>query len=229
MSESTPSPAQTPSGTLEILRARVYRGPNVWSYDQCVHLLVDLGPLEEWPSDRIPGFVDRLMAVLPGVGDHSCSRGKRGGFLERLQEGTWLGHVAEHVALQLQAEAGHEVRRGKTRSADKPGQYNVIYGYLDERVAVAAGRLAVRLVNHLVEPDPEFDFDTEFERFLLDAERYAFGPSTQALVDEAASRDIPYIRLNSGSLVQFGQGFHFSQPLVADAFMEFHRRAGMVV
>ncbi|MCB0921139.1 MAG: cyanophycin synthetase [Actinobacteria bacterium] len=208
MSDSTPSPAQTPSGTLEILRTRVYRGPNVWSYDQCVHLLVDLGPLEEWPSDRIPGFVDRLMAVLPGVGDHSCSRGKRGGFLERLQEGTWLGHVAEHVALQLQAEAGHEVRRGKTRSADKPGQYNVIYGYLDERVAVAAGRLAVRLVNHLVEPDPEFDFDAEFERFLLDAERYAFGPSTQALVDEAASRDIPYIRLNSGSLVQFGQGVH---------------------
>ncbi len=200
--------SESPEGTLEILRTRVYRGPNVWSYDQCVHLLVDLGELEQWPSDRIPGFVDRLMHVLPGVGDHSCSRGKRGGFLERLQEGTWLGHVAEHVALQLQAEAGHEIRRGKTRSADKPGQYNVIYGYLDERVGVEAGRLAVRLVNHLVQPDPEFDFDVALERFLLDAERYAFGPSTQALVDEAASRDIPYIRLNTGSLVQFGQGVH---------------------
>ncbi|MFN8183755.1 MAG: cyanophycin synthetase [Candidatus Nanopelagicales bacterium] len=195
-------------GTLEILRTRVYRGPNVWSYDQCVHLLVDLGELEQWPSARIPGFVDGLMAVLPGVGDHTCSRGKRGGFYERLVEGTWLGHVAEHVALELQAEAGHEIRRGKTRSAEVPGQYHVIYGYLDERVGVAAGRLAVRLVNHLVEPDPDFDFAGEFERFLLDAERYAFGPSTQALVDEAASRDIPYIRLNSGSLVQFGQGVH---------------------
>ncbi|MCU0295947.1 MAG: cyanophycin synthetase [Candidatus Nanopelagicales bacterium] len=199
---------ETPQGCLEILRTRVYRGPNVWSYDQCVHLLVDLGELEQWPSDRIPGFVDRLIHVLPGVGDHSCSRGKRGGFLERLQEGTWLGHVAEHVALQLQAEAGHEIRRGKTRSAEKPGQYNVIYGYLDERVGVEAGTLAVRLVNHLVQPDPDFDFETALEKFLLDAERYAFGPSTQALVDEAASRDIPYIRLNTGSLVQFGQGVH---------------------
>jgi cyanophycin synthetase len=148
------------------------------------------------------------MAVLPAVGEHSCSRGRSGGFLERLQEGTWLGHVAEHVALQLQSEAGHEVRRGKTRSAAAPGQYNVIYAYLDERVGVAAGVLAVRLVNHLVEPDPDFDFDAELERFLLDADRYAFGPSTQALVDEAAGRDIPYIRLNTGSLVQFGQGVH---------------------
>lgn len=200
--------ADTAPASLQILRTRVYRGPNVWSYEQCVHLLVDLGELEQWPSARIPGFVDRLIEVLPGVGEHSCSTGRRGGFLERLREGTWLGHVAEHVALQLQAEAGHEIRRGKTRSADEPGQYHVIYGYIDERVGVAAGRLAVRLVNHMVEPDPQFDFDQELERFLLDAERYAFGPSTQALVDEAASRDIPYIRLNSGSLVQFGQGVH---------------------
>jgi cyanophycin synthetase len=200
--------ADTAPASLQILRTRVYRGPNVWSYEQCVHLLVDLGELEQWPSARIPGFVDRLIEVLPGVGEHSCSTGRRGGFLERLREGTWLGHVAEHVALQLQAEAGHEIRRGKTRSAEEPGQYHVIYGYIDERVGVAAGRLAVRLVNHMVEPDPQFDFDQELERFLLDAERYAFGPSTQALVDEAASRDIPYIRLNSGSLVQFGQGVH---------------------
>ena len=200
--------ADTAPASLQILRTRVYRGPNVWSYEQCVHLLVDLGELEQWPSARIPGFVDRLIEVLPGVGDHSCSTGRRGGFLERLREGTWLGHVAEHVALQLQAEAGHEIRRGKTRSADEPGQYHVIYGYIDERVGVAAGRLAVRLVNHLVEPEPEFDFGQELERFLLDSERYAFGPSTQALVDEAASRDIPYIRLNAGSLVQFGQGVH---------------------
>lgn len=197
-----------PHASLEILNTRIYRGPNVWSYEPCVHLLVDLHELEDWNSATIPGFVGRLMRVLPGVGDHTCSRGKRGGFLERLQEGTWLGHVAEHVALQLQSEAGHEVRRGKTRSADVHGQYHVIYAYLDERVGVAAGRLAVRLVNHLVEPEEGFDFDAEFERFLLDAERYAFGPSTQALVDEAASRDIPYMRLNSGSLVQFGQGVH---------------------
>jgi cyanophycin synthetase len=108
----------TPHGSLEVLRTRVYRGPNVWSYEQCVHMLVDLHELEQWPSARIPGFVDGLMAVLPGVGDHSCSRGRRGGFLERLEEGTWLGHVTEHVALQLQNEAGHEARPGRPTSPD---------------------------------------------------------------------------------------------------------------
>lgn len=212
MTETPPSPPQAtgdgPQPTLEILRTRVYRGPNIWSYDRAIHLLVDLGELEEWPSDRIPGFTDRLIELLPGVGQHTCSRGHAGGFLERLREGTWLGHVAEHVALQLQNEAGHEVRRGKTRAADVPGRYNVIYGFLDEEVGVDAGRLAVQLVNHLVRPDPDFDFRVELEKFILRAERTAFGPSTQALVDEAATRDIPYMRLDRYSLVQFGQGLH---------------------
>jgi len=191
---------------LTILETRVYRGPNYWSYDKAVHLLVDLGSLEEWPSNTLLGFTDRLLELLPGLAEHGCSTGRRGGFVDRLREGTWLGHVAEHVALQLQREAGGEQRRGKTRGAGHRGRYNVIYGYGDEKVGVAAGRLAVRLLNHLVEPDPTFDFQAEVERFILTAERVAFGPSTQALLDEAASRDIPFIRLNDYSLVQLGQG-----------------------
>jgi cyanophycin synthetase len=139
---------------------------------------------------------------------HSCSRNRRGGFLERLKEGTWLGHVAEHASLQLQQEAGHDIRRGKTRGTGTHGEYNVIYGYVDERVGLAAGRLAVRLVNNLVESDPEFDFADELERYLLMAQRTAFGPSTQAILDEAVSRDIPWLRLNEHSLVQLGQGVH---------------------
>ena len=100
--------------------------------------------------------------MLPGLREHSCSRGRRGGFVERLNEGTWLGHVAEHVALALQQEVGHDIRRGKTRQVKgQPGRYNVIYGYVDEQVGLAAGRLAVRLVNHLVEADPDFDWDDE--------------------------------------------------------------------
>src|SRR6185369_4666422 len=96
--------------------------------------------LEEHPTDRLPGFVDGLLAVLPRIADHSCSRGRRGGFLERLREGTWLGHVAEHAALQLQQEAGFDIRRGKTRGVHgHPGRYNVVYGYVDERVGLAAG------------------------------------------------------------------------------------------
>ncbi len=143
---------------------------------------------------------------MPGVGEHSCSLGKRGGFRERLEDGTWLGHVAEHVALELQRESGAQISRGKTRSAGAQGRYNVIYGYAEEVVGVEAGKLAVRLLNQLVKPDPGFEFTPELERLILLAERRQFGPSTQAILDEAASRDIPFIRLNEQSLVQLGQG-----------------------
>ncbi|MFL6131371.1 MAG: cyanophycin synthetase family protein, partial [Nocardioidaceae bacterium] len=199
----------TASPDLTIVETRVYRGANVWSYDRAVHLVVDLGSLEDFPSNTLPSFTDNLLSMLPGLREHSCSRGRRGGFVERLNEGTWAGHVAEHVALGLQQVVGHDIRRGKTRQVKgHPGRYNVIYGYVDEQVGLAAGRLAVRLVNHLVRADPEFDWDSELEAFILRAERTAFGPSTQAILDEAMSRDIPWIRLNKHSLVQLGQGVH---------------------
>jgi cyanophycin synthetase len=191
---------------LRVVETQVFRGPNYWSYDPAIRLLVDLGALEDWPSNTIPGFVDGLIELLPGVAEHSCSLGRRGGFGERLKEGTWLGHVAEHIALELQRESGAHVYRGKTRSAGEPGRYNVIYGYWEERVGVAAGELAIRLVNQIVEPAEDFDFLAELERLILLAERRAFGPSTQAIVDEAASRDIPWIRLNEASLLQLGWG-----------------------
>ncbi len=190
------------------METRVYRGPNYWSYEPAIKLLVDLGVLEDFPSNTIPGFVDGLLELLPGVGLHSCSTGRSGGFEKRLREGTWAGHVAEHVALQLQRNAGTEVGRGKTRSAGARGRYHVVYAYAEESVGLAAGRLAVRLVNHLVEPDADFDFGAEFEQLVLLAERAAFGPSTQAILDEAALRDIPFIRLNDQSLVQLGHGVH---------------------
>ena len=105
----------TPAPDLKIIETRVYRGPNVWSYDPAIHLVVDLGSLENFPSNTIPGFTEKLLEYLPRLDQHHCSRGRRGGFIERLHEGTWLGHIAEHVALQLQQEAGHDMRRGKTR------------------------------------------------------------------------------------------------------------------
>ena len=98
------------------METRVYRGPNYWSYEPAIKLVVDLGVLESFPSNTIPGFVEGLLDILPEVGSHSCGTGRPGGFEGRLREGTWLGHVAEHVALQLQREAGTEVGRGKTRS-----------------------------------------------------------------------------------------------------------------
>ncbi len=201
------SPRPTPD--LAILETRVYRGANIWSYDKAIHLVVDLGSLEDFPTNTIPGFTDNVLQLLPGLREHTCSRGRRGGFVERLNEGTWLGHVAEHIALALQQVVGHDIRRGKTRQVKGVrGRYNVIYGYVDEQVGLAAARLSVRLVNHLVEADPDFDFEAELEQFILRAERTAFGPSTQAILDEAVSRDIPWIRLNKYSLVQLGQGVH---------------------
>jgi cyanophycin synthetase len=191
---------------LTIVTSQVFRGPNYWSYEPCIRLLVDLGSLEDWPSNTIRGFNAKLLKLLPGVGEHSCSLGRRGGFRERMEDGTWLGHVAEHVAIELQRESGAHVSRGKTRGAGAEGRYNVIYGYWEEQVGAEAGRLAVRLVNHLVKAEPGFNFPVELERLILLAERRQFGPSTQAIVDEAASRDIPYIRLNEQSLVQLGQG-----------------------
>jgi cyanophycin synthetase len=191
---------------LTIVHERVFRGPNYYSYDPSIKLLVDLGSLEFWPSNTIEGFTETLLESLPGVGEHSCSRGHAGGFRERLLEGTWAGHVAEHIAIELQRESGAQVYRGKTRGSGAPGRYNVIYGYWEEQVGLAAGRIAVRLVNHLVQPDPGFDLEDELDGLIRLAERRAFGPSTQAILDEAASRDIPFIRLNEQSLVQLGQG-----------------------
>ena len=198
----------TPRGSLRIVETRVYRGPNYWNYDPAIKLIVDLGVLEAFPSNTIPGFVDGLLDLLPAVGQHSCGTGRAGGFEGRLRDGTWLGHVAEHIALQLQRDAGTEVGRGKTRGTGEPGRYHVVYSFAEESVGLAAGRLAVRIVNHLVEPDPAFDYVAEFENLVLLAERAAFGPSTQALLDEAALRDIPSIRLNDQSLVQLGHGVH---------------------
>ena len=190
------------------METRVFRGPNYWSYEPAIKLIVDLGVLENFPSSTIPGFVDGLLDLVPGVGTHSCGTGKAGGFEKRLREGTWLGHVAEHVALQLQREAGTEVGRGKTRSTG-------------ERAATTSSTRSARRAwawppdgwpcgssTTWSRPEPDFDFRIEFEKLVLLAERAAFGPSTQAILDEAALRDIPSIRLNEQSLVQLGHGVH---------------------
>ena len=191
---------------LRILESQVLRGPNYWSYEPTIRLLVDLGSLEHWPSNTLPAFNGALVDLLPGLRDHGCSLHRPGGFIERLFDGTWMGHVAEHVALELQREAGGSTTRGKTRRAGTPGTYNVVYGYSEEQVGLAAGRLAVRLLNHLVQANPTFDYVAELESLVMLADRAAFGPSTQSILDEAARRDIPYIRLNDQSFVQLGQG-----------------------
>src|SRR4051812_5391014 len=209
MVSALPDPAGPAAPDLAILETRVYRGPNIWSYEPAIHLVVDLGSLEDYPTNTLEGFPDRLLELLPGLSRHTCSRGVAGGFVDRLHEGTWLGHVAEHLSLQLQQEAGHDLRRGKTRQVKgRRGVYNVIYAYSDERVGLAAGQLAVRLLNHLVQPEDGFDFPEQLDLFLRRAERMAFRPPTSAILEEAGSRDIPPIPPNEYSLVQLGQGVH---------------------
>jgi cyanophycin synthetase len=134
------SVAPSPHPDLKIISSRVFRGPNIWHYEPAIQLVVDLGVLEDFPTDKLPGFPDALVARLPGLMNHSCSRGRRGGFVERLHEGTWVGHVAEHVALQLDHLCVFDFRLGNAREfMGYRGRYNVIYAYYYESFRLAAG------------------------------------------------------------------------------------------
>jgi cyanophycin synthetase len=163
------SGGKRPEPTLRIVETRILRGPNYWAREPVVRMLVDLGVLEEFPSNKIPGFTDALVELLPSLEDHACSLGRRGGFITRLREGTWAGHIAEHIALELQNLAGTDVRHGKTRTTGEYGNYNVIYEYREETVGIEAGKIAVGLVNHLVAPDeaPEDDFMAQLQAYLM--------------------------------------------------------------
>lgn len=193
---------------LKIRKTAVYRGPNVWARMPAVHHVLDIGELEDRPTNRIPGFYEHLSELMPSLYDHRCSVGRPGGFLQRMREGTWMGHVYEHVALEIQNLAGGDVARGKTRSTSERGVYNVVYQYEQEDVGLAAGEMALRLLNNLVYSTPgDFTFEYELEQVIRLAERLAYGPSTGAIVQEANRRGIPVLRLDpKRSLVQLGHG-----------------------
>lgn len=194
---------------LNIRQTTVYRGANIWARMPVIHYVLDIGELEDRPSNKIPGFYEHLTEAIPSLYEHGCSLGRPGGFLQRLREGTWMGHVMEHVALELQNLAGAEVSRGKTRQTTERGVYNVVFQYEQEDVGLAAGALALRLLNHLIyDNEPDFDFVAEHESKVIKlAERFAYGPSTGAIVQEANRRGIPVLRLDSRrSLVQLGHG-----------------------
>ncbi len=134
-----PVPSLSTPSAFHLFEKSVYRGPHLYSFFPMIRLMVDLGPLEAWSSERLPEFNARLLALLPGLHAHHCSLGRPGGFVERLQDGTWLGHVAEHIALELQSLVGSPVSRGKTRSVPgRAGVYNILYAYQEERVGLLA-------------------------------------------------------------------------------------------
>ncbi|ABX03265.1 MAG TPA: cyanophycin synthetase [Herpetosiphon sp.] len=201
---------------MKILDTRVYRGPNYWLYKPAINMTVDLEELEAYPTHLLGDFVDRLLALVPSLDDHHCSLGRPGGFVERLRDGTWLGHVMEHLSLELQCLAGTYVTQGKTRGTGQDGQYFVIFQYGQEDVGIEAANLALRLIQFLLPehlpsamPAAEratFDLVREKEDLARMAVRLAFGPSTASLVKAAEERGIPWLRLNEHSLVQFGHG-----------------------
>ncbi|MEN1940197.1 cyanophycin synthetase [Luteimonas sp. MJ174] len=203
---------------MRILERSVYVGPSLHAHFPVIRLLLDLGALEQWPTARLgPEFIDGLVTALPGLAEHGCSYREPGGFLRRMREddGTWLGHVLEHVAIELQNIAGEDVTFGKTRSVDdRPGVYTVVYEYVQREEGIAAGDLALRLIASLLPADlrpagsvPEdWEWDVARDEFIRYAQRGALGPSTASLVRAAEERNIPWLRLNAQSLVQFGHG-----------------------
>lgn len=203
---------------MRIESTNVFVGPSMYARFPVIRHVLDLGELEAWPTRRLgETFIEPLLNFLPGLHEHGCSYREPGGFVRRLREdeGTWLGHVMEHVAIELQNVAGSDVTYGRTRSIDgRPGFYNMVFQYKDATVGREASELALQLIHSLLPPEikpkdapePDWDFAEERDRFIRFAQRREFGPSTASLVKAAEERDIPWLRLNQYSLVQFGQG-----------------------
>lgn len=190
---------------IDILDVVALRGPNIWTYRPVLEAWVDIGELEDFPSNTIPGFYERLSAWLPTLIEHRCSPGVRGGFLQRLREGTWPGHILEHVTLELQNLAGLPGGFGKARETSERGVYKVVVRAWQEQVTRAALSEGRDLVMAAIEDRP-FDVDATVARLRRLVDRHCLGPSTACIVDAADDRDIPYIRLFEGNLVQFGYG-----------------------
>ncbi|TXJ00617.1 MAG: cyanophycin synthetase [Neisseriales bacterium] len=204
---------------MKILATNVYVGPNIYAGFPVIRHVIDVGVLEQWPSVRLgQNFIEKLLAAIPSLHEHHCSHGEEGGFVRRLKEdeGTWIGHIWEHVTLEIQMLAGVPVSFGRTRGNGKEGQYNLVFEYKQRDVGLRASELARDLlvsimpdevkaqVEHKVPED--FDFAYEKVRFIRFAQKMNFGPSTQSIVDAAIERNIPYLRLNEASLIQLGYG-----------------------
>ncbi|HPW32519.1 MAG TPA: cyanophycin synthetase [Arenimonas sp.] len=202
---------------MRILERNVFVGPSLYAHFPVIKLELDLGEMEKWPTAKLGNeFVDGLVAALPGLIEHGCSYRQPGGFIRRMKEdeGTWLGHVLEHVAIELQNMAGEDVTFGKTRSTEKPGVYTVVYEYAQKDEGIAAGELALKLLTSLLPAalqtsgllPEDWDWPSARDEFIRFAQRRALGPSTASLVKAAEERNIPWLRLNEQSLVQLGHG-----------------------
>ncbi len=192
---------------MKIDKIQALRGPNIWSVQRkkLIQMRLDLEEMEERPTNKIEGFRERIEAMFPTMIEHRCSEGCRGGFFSRVDRGTWMGHVIEHIALEIQTLAGMETGFGRTRETKTPGIYNVVFSYTEENVGMYAAEAAVNIAQALID-GKEYDVEADIQKMREIRERVRLGPSTGSIVEEAVARDIPWIRLGTNSLVQLGYG-----------------------
>ena len=191
--------------TIQLLRVTHLHGPNIWTYRPVIEAWVDIGDLEDQPSNTLPGFYERLTAWLPGLAEHRCGIGERGGFLKRLRDGTWAGHILEHVVLELQNLAGMRTGFGKARQTTQRGVYKVAFRTRQEQVGRAALVAGRDLVMAAIEDQP-YDLTATLAMLREMVNNLCLGPSTAHIVEAATERGIPHIRLTDGNLVQLGHG-----------------------
>ncbi len=192
---------------MKILKIQALRGPNIWSVQRkkLIQMRLDLEEMEEFPTNKIQGFGERIEKMFPTMYEHRCSEGVPGGFFSRIERGTWMGHVIEHIALEIQTLAGMETGFGRTRETKTPGIYNVVFSYTEESVGMYAAESAVRIAESLI-AGSDYDVEADIQKMREIRERVRLGPSTGSIVEEAVARDIPWIRLGTNSLVQLGYG-----------------------
>lgn len=192
---------------MQIISIKVLRGPNYWSTyrKQLIVIKLDLQEAEETPTNKIEGFAERIEKLMPSLYDHRCSEKKPGGLFERIRKGTWLGHVIEHVALELQSLAGMPCGFGRTRSAKRKGVYNVVFSYQVENAGIYAAKAAVRIIEALRKNLP-YNLEEDINALIEINKNEGIGPSTQSILNAAKKRGIPYKRLDDSSLIMLGQG-----------------------
>jgi len=192
---------------MNIREIRAMRGPNYWSIrrHKLIVMTLDLQEYEQRPTNKIDGFLDRLRTMFPGMYEHRCSVGCAGGFFQRVEEGTWMGHVIEHIALEIQSLAGMEVGFGRTRGFGEEGVYSVVFSYLEEKAGRYAAKAAVNIAIAL-SLNEKYDLENDIQAMREIRESERLGPSTGSIIEEAVSRGIPWLRLNKYSLCQLGYG-----------------------
>jgi cyanophycin synthetase len=192
---------------IRVKKIKVLTGPNIWAYRPVLEILADIGKYESLPSNKLPGFTERLVEAIPTLWEHRCSEGRPGGFLERMRLGTYMGHIVEHIILELQTLAGMDVGFGRTRGTGHYGEYRIVVDYKDDEAAKMCVYLAIEVAETLADGHHlDFNLTERIGEIRAVAEDNLLGPSTQSIVDAARRRGIPWFRLNSGALVQLGHG-----------------------